>query len=156
MHLDDAAHIMGSADFFSICNMEQRRMLSFASERIVLKPGEVLFRAGDVTQGAYVLISGTLISTSLIAGADTQKTGDAIEIHQPGTVIGELALIAKHPRRANVKAKSEVELLLVPRTSFSKLVEQFPETALRVSAKIKNDLGNYVSAIGQVKPKFEK
>ena len=156
MHLDETAHIMGSADFFSICNMEQRRMLAFASERVVLKPGEVLFRAGDVTDGAYVLISGTLISAPLIAGGDAKKIGEAIEIHQPGTVIGELALIAKHPRRANVSAKSAAELLLVPRASFSKLVEQFPQIAQRVSAKIKNDLGNYVAAIETVKPKFEK
>jgi len=129
-------------------------MLAFTSERVVLKPGEVLFRAGDVTEGAYVLISGTLISTPLIAGSGKPETDEAVEIHQPGTVIGELALIAKHPRRANVKAKNAVELLLVPRTSFAKLVEQFPEIALRVSAKIKNDLGKYVSDIEQIKTKL--
>jgi len=154
MHLDDTAHIMGSADFFSICNMEQRRMLAFTSERVVLNPGEVLFRAGDVTRGAYVLISGIVISTPLIEGGGTAQNGEAVEISQPGTVIGELALITKHPRRANVKAKNTVELLLVPRTSFAKLVEQFPEIASRAAAKIKNDLGTYVSAIEQIKEKF--
>jgi len=124
-------------------------MLAFASERIVLEPGKVLFRVGDVTEGAFVLISGTLISTPASSQID-----EAVEINLPGTVIGELALIAKHPRRAIVKAKTNVELLLVPRTSFAKLLEQFPEIASRTAAKIKNDLGAYVSRIEQLKEKF--
>ncbi len=124
-------------------------MLAFASERVVLEPDKVLFRVGDVTEGAYVLISGTLISTPATSGVD-----EAIEISLPGTVIGELALIAKHPRRATVKAKTPVELLMVPRTSFAKLLEQFPEIASRTAAKIRNDLGTYVSRIERVKGKF--
>ncbi len=149
MQLDDTAHILGSADFFSICNLEQRRMLAFASERVVLEPDKVLFRVGDVTEGAFVLISGILISTPAKSGND-----EAVEISLPGTVIGELALIAKHPRRATVKAKTTAELLLVPRTSFAKLVEQFPEIASRTVAKIRNDLGAYVAKIERVKEKF--
>ena len=60
MQLDDATTILGRADFFEVCDAEQRRMLAFASERKKWKPGSVLYSAGDVPEGAHVLISGTV------------------------------------------------------------------------------------------------
>ena len=149
MQLDEAAHILGSADFFSICNLEQRRMLAFAGERKYLMPDETLFRVGDVTEGAYVLINGELVS---------QQSGSTLEIEivQPGTVIGELALIAKHPRRAKVIARSRTDLLLVPRIAFSKLMQQYPEIASKAAAKIRGDVDQYVGSLSEVKSKTFK
>lgn len=153
MQLDDAAHILGAADFFSICDLEQRRMLAFASDRRVLKPDEVLFRIGDVPPGAFVLISGVLTSR------DKHETGGEahmIEIDQPGTVIGELAMIAKHPRRSTVTAKTEAELLLVPRETFSKLMQQFPDLAAKAAAKVQTDLKSYLTHVQQIAPRFSQ
>jgi len=151
MQLDDAAQILGAADFFSICDLEQRRMLAFASDRRRLDAGEVLFSAGDVTPGAYVLISGSLTVTDRSANGGA---GSSIDIDEPGTAIGELAMIAKHPRRATVTAKTDVELLLVPRETFNKLIQQFPGLAEKAAEKIKSDLGAYVSAVGKARAHF--
>ena len=41
MQLDDAATILGRADFFEICDAEQRRLLAFASERKKFRPGRL-------------------------------------------------------------------------------------------------------------------
>lgn len=153
MQLDDAAHILGSADFFSICDIEQRRMLAFASDRQLLTPGDVLFRIGDVTPGAFVLISGTLISRDKHEGESDAHT---VEITEPGTVIGELAMIAKHPRRSTVTAKTEAELLLVPRETFSKLMQQFPDLAAKAAAKVQTDLQSYLNQVHKVAPKFSQ
>lgn len=153
MQLDDAAHILGAADFFSICDLEQRRMLAFGSDRQVLKAGEVLFRIGDVTPGAYVLISGTLVSRDKHPGdADVHN----VEIDQPGTVIGELAMIAKHPRRSTVTAKTETEVLLVSRETFSKLMQQFPDLAAKAAAKVQGDLQSYIGTVQQMGKKFDR
>lgn len=127
-------------------------MLAFASDRRVLKPDEVLFRIGDVTPGAFVLISGTLISRDKHAGGGGSHE---IEINQPGTVIGELAMIAKHPRRSTVTAKTEAELLLVPRETFSKLMQQFPDLAAKAAAKVHTDLQSYLENVRQVGPRFK-
>lgn len=153
MQLDDAAHILGAADFFSICDLEQRRMLAFGSDRRLLKPDEVLFRIGDVTPGAYVLIAGSLTSRDKHPGDTDVHT---ITIDQPGTVIGELAMIAKHPRRSTVTAKTESEVLLVPRETFSKLMQQFPDLAAKAAAKVQGDLQSYLSTVQQMGPKFSR
>ena len=57
---DDAAEALAQAEFFDICDDEQRRMLAFAGEIRHFEPDAVLYQAGDVPQGAFVLISGTL------------------------------------------------------------------------------------------------
>ncbi|HHG90999.1 MAG TPA: cyclic nucleotide-binding domain-containing protein [Devosia sp.] len=149
MQLDEAAHILGSADFFSICNLEQRRMLAFAGERRGLLSGETLFRAGDVTEGAYVLISGELLSSR-----SEPKDAKGVSITQPGAVIGELALIAKKPRRATVVAVTPADLLLVPRIAFSKLMQQYPEVAQRAASKIREDVGAYVTPLASAGEKI--
>ncbi len=142
MQLDDTAHILGSADFFSICNLEQRRMLAFASDRVRLATGETLFEKGQVTDGAYVLVSGELVAKG------TPGTGEKdVAIIHPGTVMGQLALITRHPRRATIVCVSTAELLLVPRSAFSKLMEQFPDVARRAVELIRNDIGAYVAPL---------
>lgn len=63
MQLDDAATILSHADFFEVCSAEQRRLLAFASERRKFRPGETIYRSGDVPEGAHVLVTGTVATT---------------------------------------------------------------------------------------------
>ncbi|HHB82741.1 MAG TPA: cyclic nucleotide-binding domain-containing protein [Devosia sp.] len=146
MELDETAHILGSADFFAICTLEQRRMLAFASEQVFFEAGKTLFVAGEVISGAYVLISGELISTKL-----SKRVEKPVFIDAPGTVIGELALIAKHPRRATITCKTDAKLLYVPRSAFAKLMQQFPDVAVRAMAFIQDDISKYVGSLKQVR-----
>jgi len=145
MHLDDTANVLGSAEFFGICNLEQRRMLAFASEWIQLKAGDVLFKAGQVSPGAYVLVSGELTSTPKSGSKEK-----SVAITEPGTVIGELALIVKGERRASVVCKSNAQLLMVPRSAFLKLMQQFPEIAAKAQEQVRSDIEKYISPIEQV------
>ena len=55
MPADDATTILGRADFFEVCDAEQRRLLAFASERKKFRPGNVIYSAGDIPEGAHVL-----------------------------------------------------------------------------------------------------
>ena len=122
-------------------------MLAFASERIRVGAGDMLFKAGDTTPGAYVLISGSLISRQ---GAGTEKK--EFEVAHRGTLIAQLALITEQKRRATLTCREDAELLLVTRASFLKLIDQFPEVAQRATEMIRNDIGKYVSSLEEVKP----
>ncbi len=120
-------------------------MLAFASERVQLAAGDVLFKSGDVTPGAYVLISGALTSQQY----DEEKE---YEVSQRGTLIGQLSLITEQKRRATLTCLEPAELLLVTRSSFLKLIEQFPEVAQRAEEMIRNDIGKYVTSLEEIKP----
>ena len=126
-------------------------MLAFASERKQLSAGETLFSAGEVTTGAYVLISGELISKN-----QNSPEAEVVHISQSGTVIGELALITKHPRRTSVVCETNVDVLSVPRSAFGKLMEQFPDIAARALELVRNDIGKYVSSLEQAGLKANK
>ena len=148
MQLDDAATILGRADFFEICDAEQRRLLAFASERKRYRPGSVLYNSGDVPEGAHVLVSGTVATTQ-----------DGLEdnpflIHESGAVLGAMALVVAKPRPVTVKAVDAVETLFVPRTAFMKLAQQYPDLAARAAAKIRRELTGYLGAIEAIRGKI--
>jgi CRP-like cAMP-binding protein len=148
MQLDDATTILGRADFFEVCDAEQRRLLAFASERKKFRPGSVIYEAGDVPEGAHVLVSGTVA---------TYQAGDEdnpFVISNSGAVLGAMSLVVAKPRPVTVKAIDNVETLFVPRSGFLKLCNQAPDLAARAAERIRRELTSYLSAVEQVKGKI--
>lgn len=150
MQLDDAATILGRADFFEICDAEQRRLLAFASERKKFRPAAVIYASGDLPEGAHVLVSGTVSSTQ--DGAEDNP----FLIHEPGAVLGAMALVIAKARPVTIKAVDAVETLFVPRTAFMKLANQYPDLAARAAARIRRELTDYLGAIESTRPRFGK
>jgi CRP-like cAMP-binding protein len=148
MQLDDAATILSHADFFEVCNAEQRRLLAFASERKKFRPGTVIYQAGEVPEGAHVLVSGTVQTTR--QGAEDNP----FIVHQQGAVLGAMALVVARPRPVTVKAIDAVETLFVPRNAFMKLAQQYPDLAARMADRIRRDLTGYLGAIETLRPKI--
>lgn len=148
MQLDDATTILGRADFFEVCDTEQRRLLAFASERKKFRPGAVLYEAGDMPEGAHVLVTGTIA---------TYQIGDEANpyvVSTQGSVLGAMSLVIAKPRPVTVKAIDNVETLLVPRTAFMKLCNQSPDLAARAAERIRRELSGYLTAVEQVRGKI--
>ena len=150
MELDDSASILATADFFTVCNDEQRRLLAFTCDRRIHRNGEILCKAGENGDGAYILISGTLEVTQKRDGPNKVRL-----VKVPGTVIGELALVLERPRRVTVKAVTSAQTLFVPRKSFDKLLRQFPDMAQRTQAYMAQTLTGYVTALGTVQKRMK-
>lgn len=148
MQLDDAATILGRADFFEICDAEQRRLLAFASERKKYRPGSVIYAAGDTPEGAHVLVAGTVSSTHT-GGEDNPYL-----IHESGSLLGAMSLVVSKPRHLTLKAVDAVETLFVPRNAFMKLANQSPDLAARAADRIRGELLGYLSAIDKVRAKI--
>ena len=148
MQLDDATTILGRADFFTVCDAEQRRLLAFASERKKWRANSIIYEAGEVPDGAHVLVSGTVA---------TYQEGDESNpfvISAQGALLGAMSLVVAKPRPVTVKAVDNVETLFVPRSAFLKLANQAPDLAKRAADRIRTDLMGYLGAIEQVKPKI--
>ncbi|MET3897709.1 CRP-like cAMP-binding protein [Devosia sp. UYZn731] len=143
MRFDNAAGVLAQAEFFDICDDEQRRLLAFASERRSFAPDEVIYKAGDVPGGAHVLASGTLKVKPEGQGA----LGKPYAISEPGSVVSAMALILPKPRPVTITAVIDCETLFVPRQAFLKLLEQSPGLAQRAVERIQSDLGAYLGAL---------
>jgi CRP-like cAMP-binding protein len=148
MQLDDTATILGRAEFFDICDADQRRLLAFASERKKFRPGTVIYAAGDVPEGAHVLISGTVATTH--EGAEDNP----LLVHEQGAVLGAMGLVVAKPRPVTVKAVDAVETLFVPRTAFMKLANQYPVLAARAAERIRTELLQYLGAVSSLRGKI--
>ncbi|WP_417308993.1 cyclic nucleotide-binding domain-containing protein [Devosia sp.] len=148
MQLDDAATILGRADFFEICDAEQRRLLAFASERKKYRPGSVIYAAGDAPEGAHVLVAGTVSSTH--KGAEDNP----FLIHEAGALLGAMSLVVSKPRHLTLKAVDTVETLFVPRNAFMKLANQSPDLAARAADRIRGELLGYLGAIDKVRARM--
>jgi CRP-like cAMP-binding protein len=148
MQLDDTATLLGRAEFFDICDADQRRLLAFASERKKFRPGSVIYAAGDVPEGAHVLISGT------VATMHEGREDNPFLVHQQGALLGAMGLVVAKPRPVTVKAVDAVETLLVPRTAFMKLANQYPALAARAAERIRTELLGYLDAVSSLKGKI--
>jgi CRP/FNR family transcriptional regulator, cyclic AMP receptor protein len=97
----------------------------FSRERniVTLKPGDVLFRAGDPAECMYVVLSGEA------------RIGDGNVVYEelsPGGMVGEMALIDHAPRSAMVTAVTDCTLAEIDEKRFLFLVQQTPSFALNL------------------------
>ncbi|MFT6657561.1 cyclic nucleotide-binding domain-containing protein [Maritalea sp.] len=141
MTLDEITAILKLADPFQTLSDEQLKLIGFVSDTRKLADNEILFSEGAVADGAYILVKGAMQSSH--EGAKSQ--GPVIK--EQGTTFGELALIVDKPRPATVRAIGNTELVFVPRLHFKRLIENYPDLAAKVAARIKLSISRYVHAI---------
>ncbi len=88
----------------------------------VLKEGQVLFRAGDKSDGMYLIRRGELRIYLEQDGKEVQ-----LATIGEGGMCGEMALFDNQPRSASVKATKETEVTLISLDDFGKLMKQIPK-----------------------------
>ena len=97
-----------------------------------LPAGHALFKEGEDQNGyMYVLMSGV---------AEIWVNGRMMETAQPGTLLGEMAMIDDGPRSATVVARNNCRLLPVDRHRFNFMIQQTPNFAQNVMRVIANRL----------------
>jgi cAMP-dependent protein kinase regulator len=87
--------------FSSLSPEEARRLATFATETSAAE-GQILMKEGDYSTELIAIEEGT---------ADVIKSGDKIASLKAGDLIGEMGLIEREPRNADVIATSPMRLL---------------------------------------------
>jgi CRP/FNR family transcriptional regulator, cyclic AMP receptor protein len=85
--------------------------------------GQTLFKEGDVGNLMYVLISGTV---------QISVNNKVVEFAEPGSIVGEMAMIDEGRRSATVKAMSDCRFQPVDRHQFDHHVLHTPQFAQHV------------------------
>lgn len=98
------------------------RIIAIGAESRYVHQGEVLFSNGEPTdcgfivqEGAFHIDSGSRALGEFVAG--------------PGTLLGELALIAETKRPATATAVEPSTVIRISRSLFLKMLEGYPEAA---------------------------
>lgn len=98
------------------------RILAIGAESRYVHDGEVLFNAGDASDCGFVIQEGTF-------SLETKTTAGNEVVVGPGTLLGELALIAETKRPATATAREPSTVIRISRSLFLRMLEGYPEAA---------------------------
>jgi CRP-like cAMP-binding protein len=120
------------------------RILAIGAESRYVHEGEVLFNAGEPTDCGYVIQEGSFRLES-----DARSVGEVIA--GPGTLLGELALIAETRRPATAKAREPSTVIRISRSLFLKMLEGYPEAAVILREQIAARVQQSVAEVADVR-----
>ncbi|WP_244283596.1 cyclic nucleotide-binding domain-containing protein [Pseudovibrio sp. Tun.PSC04-5.I4] len=107
--------------------------------------GGTVFNEGERADGGIVLTVGKVqLETGM--GRDTRLRGT----YDPGTLFGENALMAEGKRPARAVAVEDCQLIRIRRALFSRMLQEFPETARKLYLDKSNQFTTTVAALAQV------
>jgi NTE family protein len=121
------------AVFASLSDAMRQRLVIRATP-VRVRAGEWLFRAGDVGDSLYVVLSGRLEVVR-------ESPGPAVlRALGRGQAFGELSLLTGGPRAASVRARRDSELLKLTREDFVELLQHVPDFGLALTQSLGEQL----------------
>src|SRR4051794_4533593 len=125
------------------------RILAIGAETRKIPSGAVLFYAGDLADGGYVVQEG-----SFLLEPDRPGIGEDI-LAEPGTLLGELALITDTVHTATATAQQGSVVIRIPRSLFLKMLEGYPQAAKVLRDTMAQHMAQWGQDILAVKTKLE-
>jgi CRP-like cAMP-binding protein len=101
------------------------RILAIGAESYAVENGQLLFAAGEPADCAYVIQQGSF-------SLKPEAPGDGEVVAEPGTLLGESALLSATLRPASATAREDAVVLRISRAMFLKMLESFPDAAQRL------------------------
>jgi CRP-like cAMP-binding protein len=112
---------------FSTLSQRELRHLVKHAKTVRAGEGTVLVSEGVGGDEFFVIVSGT---------ARVLRRGRRVADLVPGSSFGELALLDRGPRNATIMAATDLELLVVNRRAFNRLLDDLPGFARKLLAAV--------------------
>jgi CRP-like cAMP-binding protein len=125
------------------------RVLAIGAETRQLPGGAVLFYAGELADGGYIVQEG-----SLTLEPATPTAGKEYNVG-PGTLLGELALLTDTVSPVTVIAREPTVLIRISRSLFRKMLEGYPAAAQRMRDIMTERVDNWTRELTVVKGALE-
>ena len=148
MSLEDDIAFFERVPTLAVLDKEALRILAIGAEARNLHSGAVLFYAGELADGGYVVQEG-----SLLLKPGTQSEGKEITAG-PGTLVGELALLTDMVCPATAIAKGPTLVIRISRNLFRKMLEGYPAAAKQLRDMMAERVDGWTRELGSVKQKL--
>jgi CRP-like cAMP-binding protein len=126
MSLDDDIAFFAQVPTLAVLGKDALRILAIGAESRNLPSGAILFYAGELADGGYIVQEGLIL---LEPG--TLQEGKEVTVGR-GTLIGELALLTDMVCPATAIAKEPTVVIRITRNLFKKMLEGYPDAALKL------------------------
>jgi glutaminase len=124
---------------------EEIAMLASRAERRHYEAGDVIIRKGDTADGFHLLVSGE-VSVSIALPSGYLKRFSTLSA---GMAFGELAVVDRSPRSADVRADTAVECYVVSIALFDELGETAPRIKMTMLENLLRNVSYMVTRLNQ-------
>ena len=128
MSLEDDIAFFAQVPTLAVLGKDALRILAIGAESRSLPSGAILFYAGELADGGYIVQEGVIL---LEPG--TLQEGKEVTVGR-GTLIGELALLTDMVCPATAIAKEPTTVIRITRNLFKKMLEGYPDAAVKLRA----------------------
>lgn len=150
MSLNDDIALLSIVPLFSEIGEDKLRLIAFGAEHRRVSAGQQLFRQGAAADCGFAVVSGRF---SLVqAGRNGQPV--STEPAERGTLLSELALISMVDRKFTATADIDSDVIRINRPLFRRMLEEYPEVAAIVQARLRDSLGTLVRRAGAMQNRF--
>jgi CRP-like cAMP-binding protein len=126
MTIEDDIAFFEQVPTLGVLGRQALRILAIGAESRYLHAGDTLFTAGEPADCAYVVQEG---SFSLTPKSEAGGSGMRLPA---GSLLGELALVIDTKRLGHAVALEPSTVVRISRSLFLKMLEGYPEAALRL------------------------
>ncbi len=118
------ANVMNGSALFRPFTKQERRHLIELFKASEVPGGTVILRAGELSEGLYVVLSGQV---------EVRKGNEVVASLREGELFGEMSLLTRSPAAASVVALRRTSLLRMPRGDFNTIMMTHPQILELVS-----------------------
>lgn len=131
---DEPTRGVGALAVLQSCSGTDRRLLKSVAVHLHVDRGQVVCEAGEFGDELFVILEGAVA---------VQAPGEPVSRLTAGDAFGEMAPLARTPRRSAVVAITPTTLLVFRRREFAKLLDRAPRVgrALLRAASVRLRLG---------------
>lgn len=125
MSLEQEFELIRRVPIFSTIEPAMLKLLCFSSDRLTYDEGQLMFRAGDPPDSAYIVLEG-----AVDISVPTPKGPLIVNTLGRNDVIGEIGIFGDVPRTATATARTRLEVLRISRDVFVNVIRGNPDAAI--------------------------
>ena len=145
MSIEDDIGFFQRVPTLGLLSRQALRVLAIGSQSRYVHGGEILFKAGERADGAFVIQEGRFLLSPGGAG-----DGQDAQVG-PFTLLGETALVAEARRPATATAIEPATVMFIPRILFLKMLDSFPESARKLRDLFVGRLNETTTDLGTIR-----
>jgi CRP-like cAMP-binding protein len=147
--IDDDIAFLERVPTLAVLGKQALRVLAIGADTRQLQSGAVLFYAGELADGGYIIQEGSLTLEPATASGKEYSVG-------PGTLLGELALLTDTVSPVTAIAREPTVMMRISRGLFRKMLEGYPGAAQRMRDIMAERVDNWTRDLTAVKSALEQ
>jgi CRP-like cAMP-binding protein len=149
MSIEDDIAFFETVPTLAVLGKQALHVLAIGADTRQLPSGAVLFYAGELVDGGYIVQNGSLVvELGTASDAATYTVG-------PGTLLGQLALLRETISPITAFAKEQTVLVRIPRNLFRKMLEGYPAAAKRMRDVMAEQVDSWMHEFTAVSGKLD-